>query len=233
MIARMILMTLRIASACAALSLLSGCQHPTRAQYDADWGWNVYGTLTPTIRDVDPEISVEMVDLYADTGTVVVLSGTVSDVCKTMGCWLEIEGDSRAQILVMNKDHAFFVPRNCLGRRVHAVGQIVVQEQSVEMLKHLAMDAHASQAEIDAITQPMTRAVFIADAIILPSGGLEKLVAPLPAETEIAPMPDTSMTPTPAEAPVEVPVEAPVETPPTAPTEPAAIEPLPERGAQH
>jgi hypothetical protein len=87
------------------------------------------------------------------------------------------------------------------------------------------MDAHASQAEIDAITQPMTRAVFIADAIILPSGGLEKLVAPLPAETEIAPMPDTSMTPTPAEVPVE--------TPPTAPTEPAATEPLPERGAQH
>jgi hypothetical protein len=75
----------------------------------------------------------------------------------------------------------------------------------------------------------MTRAVFIADAIILPSGGLEKLVAPLPAETEIAPMPDTSMTPTPAKAPVEVPVE----TPPTAPTEPAATEPLPERGAQH
>jgi hypothetical protein len=95
----------------------------------------------------------------------------------------------------MNRDHAYFVPRNCRGRRVHAIGYVVVETHSVEMLKHLAMDAGKSQAEIDAITEPSKRVLFIANAILLPPGGLEKPVEPLPAEQEIPSTPDTSMTP--------------------------------------
>ncbi len=221
-------LTLRLVSACAATALLCGCHYPTRAQYDAQWGWVVYGTPTPTVRGVDPELSVEGLNAYAGTGQLVVLSGTVGDVCQTMGCWLEVEGASKASVLVMNKDHAFFVPRNCRGRKVHAIGTVVESEQSVEMLKHLAMDAHASQAGIDAITAPQTRLIFIADAIVLPSGGLEKLVAPLSAEQEIAPLPDTSMTPA-ADAPAATNDAAPAAAPAPASAE---LETLPLRGAQ-
>jgi hypothetical protein len=57
------------------------------------------------------------------------------------------------------------------------------------------MDAGKSQAEIDAITEPSKRVLFIANAILLPPGGLEKPVEPLPAEQEIPSTPDTSMTP--------------------------------------
>lgn len=184
----------------ASASALTGCHHPTRAQYDATHGWNVYGALVTTQREVDPEITASQVAEYAGTDRRVVLSGTVSDVCRTMGCWLEIEDSDGARVLVMNKDHAFFIPRNARGRLVHAVGFAVREEHSVDFLKHLAMDAGKSQAEIDAITEPKTRVLFIAEAVILPPGGLEKPVEPLPAETEV-PAVDSSMTPTPSAEP--------------------------------
>lgn len=184
-------------TATIALSVLSGCQQPTRAQYDATHGWNVYGTLVPTQRDADPEISASEVAAYADSQRRLVLSGSVADVCRTMGCWLEIADDRGGSVLVMNKDHAFFIPRNARGRLVHAIGYAITEEHSVEFLKHLAMDAGKSQAEIDAIKEPRTRVLFIAEAVVLPPGGLEKPAERLPAEEEV-PAVDTSMTPAPA-----------------------------------
>ncbi len=196
---RPILRTATLAASLAPLLLLASCQDRTRAQYDADNGWIVYGTFTQTKRGETPEVTPETAATYADSGQLVVLSGTVSDVCRTMGCWIEIEDTNaegaRSTILVMNRDHAYFVPRNCRGRRVHALGYVVVETHSVEMLKHLAMDAGKSQAEIDAISEPSKRVLFIANAILLPPGGLEKPVEPLPAEQEIPATPDTSMTP--------------------------------------
>ena len=153
-----------------------------------------------------------------------VLSGTVSDVCRTMGCWLEIEDGEGTRVLVMNKDHAFFIPRNARGRLVHAVGFSIREEHSVEFLKHLAMDAGKSQAEIDAITEPKTRVLFIAEAVVLPPGGLEKPVEPLPAENEV-PAVDSSMTPAPAPAAAPSAEEKPIEQFQTEPA--AAAEPKP------
>jgi len=212
----------------ASVSVLTGCHHPTRAQYDATHGWNVYGSLVETTREVEPEITAAQVADYAGTDRRVVLSGTVSDVCRTMGCWLEIEDGEGTRVLVMNKDHAFFIPRNARGRLVHAVGFSIREEHSVEFLKHLAMDAGKSQAEIDAITEPKTRVLFIAEAVILPPGGLEKPVEPLPAENEV-PAVDSSMTPAPAPAaaPTAAPTteEKPIEQFQTEPA--AAAEPKP------
>jgi hypothetical protein len=183
-------------AATLSLSLLVGCQHPTRAQYDANHGWSVYGSLVDTTRGADPEITASEVGAYAGRAQRVVLSGTVAQVCQTMGCWLEIADDTGAHVLVMNKDHAFFIPRNARGRLVHAVGFAVEEEQSVDFLKHLAMDAGKTQAEIDAITEPKQRIIFVAEAVILPPGGLEKPAERLPAEKEV-PAVDTSMTPAP------------------------------------
>lgn len=189
-----------VVAALAFLSILplSACQKPTRAQYDATNGWSTFGTLVETFREVDPEITAADVGTHAGSNQRVVLSGFVADVCQTMGCWLEIEDDAGAKVLVMNKDHAFFIPRNARGRPVHAIGWVVVEEHSVDFLKHLAMDAGRTQVEIDAITEPKTRTIFIAESVILPPGGLEKAPVPLPAETEV-PASDTSMTPATAE----------------------------------
>jgi hypothetical protein len=141
-----------VVAALAFLSILplSACQKPTRAQYDATNGWSTFGTLVETFREVDPEITAADVGTHAGSNQRVVLSGFVADVCQTMGCWLEIEDDAGAKVLVMNKDHAFFIPRNARGRPVHAIGWVVVEEHSVDFLKHLAMDAGRTQVEIDA-----------------------------------------------------------------------------------
>lgn len=171
-----------------------GCEERTRAQVDIDRGWVVFGTGLPTERGVDPEVTVETLGPFVDANEFVVLSATVSDVCKTMGCWLEVEGDSGERLFVMNRDHAFFIPRNATGRRVHLMGWAYTDEQSVEFQRHIAMDAGKSPAEIEAIVEPRTRRMFIANAVILPPGGLEAPVQPLPAETELPPA-DTSMTP--------------------------------------
>ncbi len=173
---------------------LASCQSPTRAQYDVNGGWITYGTMTETVRGIDPEVTVETAASLAESTQIVVLSGTVSQVCATMGCWLEFKGETGATIMVMNKDHAFFVPRNCSGRSAHAIGHVVTREQSVELLQHLAMDAGAPQSEIDAINAPKTSVIFIADAVMLPPGGLEKVVERLPSEQDANSV-DTTMTP--------------------------------------
>jgi len=172
--------TVVMCSAAAAM-LLAGCTHPTRAQKAIDQGWITFGTPVETTRGVNPEVTPENLKEHADTAELVVLSGTVSDVCRTMGCWLEIAGPSGLKVRVMNKDHAFFVPRNARGRKVYAIGQATYTEHSVDMLKHLAADAGKPQAEIDAITQPEKSLVFVAQAVILPGSGLEAPVQPAPA----------------------------------------------------
>ncbi len=105
----------------------------------------------------------------------VMVEGTVVKVCLTMGCWMEV-GSSSEPLLVMTRDHEFFVPRNSVGTRARVYGRVVTREQSVELLQHLARDAGASQAEIDAITAPRTRRVIIADAIAMPPEWLDRPV---------------------------------------------------------
>lgn len=178
-----------LASILIASAFLPGCTHPTRAQFDIDRGWAVYGVRIETTRGIDPEVTPEQLAPYADTGTRVVLSGTITEVCRTMGCWLDIAGSTGATVRIMNKDHAFFIPRNARGRGVHAIGYAVMREQSVEMLKHLAQDAGKPQAQIDAITEPKSSLLFIADSVILPSGGLDAPVAIPVAETPEAETP--------------------------------------------
>lgn len=140
----------------------------------SDRSWNVYSLMSQSTLDgmaTLPEVTADEVLAGERLGEQVVVVGTVAKVCKTMGCWIEIAGSTQP-LLVMNLDHEYFVPRNCEGRDVRAYGRSVVRTQSVETLRHLASDAGAAQAEIDAITKPATRTIFIADAIALPTGGL-------------------------------------------------------------
>ncbi|MEY3027483.1 MAG: DUF4920 domain-containing protein [Phycisphaerales bacterium] len=177
----------RLLTSSTALLLLAGCAgsdlnltaHPTRAQYDISHGWCVFGSPgAETVRGRDPEVGPERLGQYIDTGTRVVLSGTVDQVCRTMGCWLDIRGASGETVRVMNRDHGFFVPRNARGRAVHAIGFVTQRELSVETLRHLAEDAGASATEIAKITEPERTVLFIADAVVLPCGGLEPPAVP-------------------------------------------------------
>lgn len=108
-----------------------------------------------------------------DGAVPIVVEGRITKVCETMGCWLEM--DARPEpLLVMMRDHEYFVPRNATGVLARAYGRAVSREQSVEVLQHLAADAGASASQIEAITKPRTRIVFIADAVAMPPDGLDR-----------------------------------------------------------
>jgi hypothetical protein len=88
------------------------------------------------------------------------------------------------------------------------------------------MDAGKSPAEIEAIVEPRTRRMFIANAVILPPGGLEAPIEPLPAETELPPA-DTSMTPATGSGSQQAADGAQPAAAPSAPATDAPIEDLP------
>jgi hypothetical protein len=50
--------------------------------------------------------------------------GVVSNVCKSMGCWMEI-ADSSGQAHIKMAGHAFFVPRDCAGHRAVVQGKVM------------------------------------------------------------------------------------------------------------
>ncbi len=166
-----------------ALTCSAGCvSHRTELHEPgpaASQLWNTYSQQTQASIDVMsawPRLTPDQVmrGLAGEDGAMtVVIDGELSKVCLTMGCWVEMK-TSGEPLLVMTRDHEFFVPRNATGVRARAYGRAVAREQSVETLRHIAEDAGASADEIARITEPRTRMVFIADAIAMPPEGLDR-----------------------------------------------------------
>lgn len=167
------------------LAALAGCvTHRTQLhEPPATSGqrWNTYSLQPQAAIDAMgawPRMTPDQVmrgEAGRDGTMPVVIEGTLSRVCLTMGCWVEM-GTAGEPLLVMTRDHEFFVPRNAQGVRARAYGRAVAREQSVETLRHIAEDAGASADEIARITEPRVRMVFIADAIAMPPGGLDRPV---------------------------------------------------------
>ena len=166
-----------------ALCASSGCvshrtslHEPAPAQSER---WNTYALQPQASIDAMgawPRMTPDQVmrgEAGQDGAMPVVIEGELSKVCLTMGCWVEMT-TSGEPLLVMTRDHEFFVPRNAQGVRARAYGRAVAREQSVETLRHIAEDAGASADEIARITEPRTRMVFIADVIAMPPQGLDR-----------------------------------------------------------
>lgn len=112
----------------------------------------------------------EVKNRLANNDTLFVTSvGEVSKVCQKMGCWMTISPieSSEPVFMVKFKDYGFFVPKDISGETVVLQGKAFRQVTDVETLKHFALDAGKSQAEIDAITEPEEELIFIADAVEL------------------------------------------------------------------
>lgn len=167
----------------AALAVLPGCvSHRTQLHEPATTAsqhWNTYSLQSQAQIDAMsawPRMTPDQVmrgEAGQDGSMPVVIEGTLSKVCLTMGCWVEM-GTTGEPLLVMTRDHEFFVPRNAQGVRARAYGRAVAREQSVETLRHIAEDAGASADEVARITEPRTRMVFIADVIAMPPEGLDR-----------------------------------------------------------
>jgi len=106
------------------------------------------------------------------------LVGTVESVCKKKGCWMNVlaPGSKKAEpLFVQFKDYGFFMPLDCEGRKVIIQGTAYKSVTTVDELRHFAEDAGKSQAEIEAITEPLEEVKFMASGVLMmPAGGKGK-----------------------------------------------------------
>jgi hypothetical protein len=95
------------------------------------------------------------------------VTAPVVTVCKSEGCWMEIDNGSGDKIMVKMKNHDFFLPKEIEGKTAIVQGVAKKEVTSVADLRHYAEDAGKSEKEINAITQPKTEIIIIAEGVIL------------------------------------------------------------------
>jgi hypothetical protein len=130
-------------------------------------GWTGFGEQR---SQMDSPVALAALD---GTERDVVISGTIADVCKIKGCWMNVQDNNGTEMFVQFENYGFFVPMNSTGQAVKAHGRAVKQAWSVEELRHFAEDAHKSPTEIAAINQPKTRVTFLADSVWIEDSGLD------------------------------------------------------------
>jgi hypothetical protein len=95
------------------------------------------------------------------------LSGTIDAVCQKKGCWMELKNGDGNTVRVTFKDYGFFMPKDASGRTAIVDGIAKVEVTSIGDLKEYAKDDGQSQAEIDAIKEPLRELVFEAKGVII------------------------------------------------------------------
>mgnify|MGYP003575823628 FL=1 len=93
------------------------------------------------------------------------VTGKVTEVCKSMGCWIKLEKADGTSLMVKSKDHSFFMPQNLVGKTVVIEGTASVKEVTEAKRKHLAEDAGKSKAEIKKIKGSEKEVQFIASGV--------------------------------------------------------------------
>lgn len=121
---------------------------PTRVLAD---GARLYGA------EIQDGAITPLADIVASpqqfAGQVVRTEGTIERVCQRMGCWIELRAESTPAVRVPMAGHAFFLPRDVVGRTARIEGRVELQELSPDARAHLESEgaiATASTLSIDA-----------------------------------------------------------------------------------
>lgn len=135
------------------LALLTGC-----AGNRAEFGER------PTAR-AEQTLSVAKVlhDPQAYEGKVVRVSGVVSDVCKPKGCWMELSepgADGALFVKFTCPIEGRLIPMEAVDHPATVQGKLVIEQVSVDELRHMAEDAGKPPAEVAKITEPQQRLRF-------------------------------------------------------------------------
>lgn len=93
--------------------------------------------------------------------------GEITSCCQSKGCWMTMPISADKDMTVKFKDYAFFVPKNSAGKEAVIDGWVYREELSVDELRHYAEDEGKPQEEIDKITKPEERIIFMADGVII------------------------------------------------------------------
>lgn len=74
-------------------------------------------------------------------GQTLVMTGTVTSVCKNMGCWMVLE-DAGHKARVRMHAHAFAVPRDCVGKKARVQGTATVTASAAPAAAHDCQHKH-------------------------------------------------------------------------------------------
>lgn len=96
-----------------------------------------------------------------------IVEGTIQECCQKKGCWMKVDMENGESMRVSFKDYGFFVPLDAGGKTMTMKGVAMYDTIGVDMLKHLAEDANATQEEIDAITEPELALTFEATGVYI------------------------------------------------------------------
>lgn len=113
------------------------------------------------------EIEIQFQNLEPGDTLDVAFTSTVNEVCKSKGCWMQLNLPEEEDVMVKFKDYSFFVPKDIANRDVVVKGKAYVTEVSIEEQKHYAEDNGKNEEEIAAITSPKRTLSFLAEGVLI------------------------------------------------------------------
>lgn len=93
--------------------------------------------------------------------------GDIVATCPKKGCWMDV-ASGEDTVFVRFQDYGFFVPtEGAEGKRTIMQGEAFFDTLTVDMRRHYAEDAGASEEEILAITEPELKLAFTATGVMI------------------------------------------------------------------
>lgn len=126
--------------------------------------YDMYGAGTQVVSAVPVAKVLEQPAAYA--GKPCRITGPIVGTCAKKGCWMRL-GGAEQNVFVKFKDYGFFVPTGGVeGREAVIEGQLAVETQSVEEVKHYLEDA-GKHAEAAKVTAPRQVVSFLATGVAI------------------------------------------------------------------
>ena len=94
------------------------------------------------------------------------VSGKITKVCQSSGCWIKVFQNEDKSMLVKFKDH-FSIPKDVNGKEAFFIGHGEKSEITIAELKEIALKEGKSEEEISLITEPEYNITFYADGLYI------------------------------------------------------------------
>lgn len=138
---------------------------------DKESGKNGYTAIGKNITHADilePMDAIIQYEIMAVGDTIPSkISGKVTSVCQTKGCWMTLDLGDDQEVMVKFKDYAFFVPKDIVGKQAVVEGLAFIKDMSVEEQQHYAEDEGKTSDEIERILQPKRTLFFQAEGVLI------------------------------------------------------------------
>lgn len=147
-------------------SLFACTQKPTQeVSAESETTYAYFGDTIDTSNPVEVKFVQERIS--GNDSIAIKLTGTITEVCKMKGCWMNLDMENGEKMRVTFKDYGFFVPKDAAGKKVVVEGFAYNDVTSVDMLRHFAEDEGKSAEEVAAITSDKSEITFIAHGVAL------------------------------------------------------------------